>query len=209
MKKLFALLSILLLCIFALTGCGGSQEKEPPEVKPSNPNATLPSDQGWIPLGHFVKSKKVKEPAHEDIQLISHIKADNSDKEGYAVYYKHDHKTDEDKAKNPNFTSVSMTYEAKITPLGKDGKPMANSNSLENGDIICEYEMRAKGAYGITIKSFRIYGQKSHKLYYEAKLDPKNRETFYIHSAAEEIAKATVPHPVPGGDRIGGSLPLE
>ncbi len=209
MKKLFALLSIILLCIMALTGCGGPNEKEPPEIKSSNPNATLPTDQGWVSLGHFVKSSMVKEPAHEDIQLVSHIKADKSDKEGYAVYYKHDHKSDVNKSTNPNFTATSMSFEAKITPLGKDGKPIVNSNSLENGDIVCEYEISAKGAYGVTIKSFRIYGQKSHKLYYEAKLDPKNRESFYINSAAEAIAKATIPHPVPGGERIGGSFPLK
>lgn len=164
------------------------------------PASALAADDGWIYAGRFGLLWSPPVAHNVDMFLINHLttfrgitSVRNPESQlPYDVYYKHDHAADTGD-NHHEYNNHSFRFQVKIVPLSIHGTTMGSGT--HGGTIVCSYKITAKGAFGVDMKSFKVFDTKTHQLLFSAEGD-FGSEQMYKESAAEAILKDSAPHPV-------------
>ena len=162
------------------------------------------ADDGWVYAGRFGLLRNPPIAHNVDMYLVNHLTTyrgavSYNDPEGqmpYDVYYMHDHSTDTGDNQH-EYNNKSFQFQVKIVPLSITGKKMGSG--VWAGTIVCSYTIASKGAYGVVMKSFKVFDNETHQQLFTAAGNFES-EQLYQGSAAEAILKESSPHPVYRGE---------
>lgn len=158
------------------------------------------ADDDWIYAGRFGLLWTPPVAHNVDMYLINHLTTfrgitsmrDSESQLPYDIYYKHDHSTDTGD-NHHEYNNHSFQFQVKIVPLNVHGTTMGSGTYA--GTIICSYKIAAKGAFGVVMKSFKIFDTNTDQQLFNAEGN-FGSEIMYKDSAAEAILKDSAPHPV-------------
>ena len=166
--------------------------------------STASANDTWAYAGRFSLPMRPAIAHNVDMYLINHLstwqgsKPYGGDKSylPYDVYYMHDHSLDTGDY-HLEYANQSFAFQVKIVPLNIKFATMGKG--YWGGTIICDYVVSAKGVYGVTMKSFRVFDTITHEKLFEA-TGNMGSEQLYTDSAAEVVLKISGDHPVDGGE---------
>ncbi len=163
-------------------------------------SSAFAADDDWIYAGRFGLLRRPPISHNVDMYLVNHLTTfrentsiNNPESQlPYDVYYKHDHSTDTGDNQY-EYDNHSFQFQVKIVPLNLYGKKMGSG--ITAGTIVCSYTIAAKGAFGVVMKSFKVFDTQTHQQLFNAEGNFWSEE-MYKDSAAEAILKDSAPHPI-------------